>query len=453
MDRASAEKIYGENEQRFIKEWKEFLALKSVSTEPLYDQDCRKCAEWLVAHLSSIGFSAELLETPSKPTVYAFRKGVSGHPRVLYYGHYDVQPVEPLAGWSSEPFGPVLRDGRLYARGAMDNKGQTFYVLKALEQLIKHNELKSDVGILIEGEEECGSKGFMAGLPTWKDKIKADVLMVCDTGTLARGVPAITMGLRAIGHITVKLGGIHKDLHSGVHGGMIKNPATELCRLIATLHKPDGSVAVKNFYDGVQDIDPDDRILANRLPVTTEQYTAMVGVPPLGGEQSYTPLERRGFRPCIDVNGIHSGYDGPGVKTIIPSFAIAKISTRLVAGQVPQRCVELIQEHLRQHAPQGLELTVEGHGSPGKALALSSKSEVVKNARQILKAVSGHDPLFLWEGASIPVVSVLAEMTGAQPLLVGFGLEEDNMHAPNESFSLEQFKDGFLYASMMLSSF
>ncbi|MBN8549646.1 MAG: M20/M25/M40 family metallo-hydrolase [Deltaproteobacteria bacterium] len=453
MERAVVEKIYQEHEKRFIEEWKEFLRFKSISTEPDYEQDCRKCAEWLVSHLRSIGFEASLLETPSKPTVYGFRKGTAGHPRVLYYGHYDVQPFEPRSEWKSDPFDPELRNGRLFARGAMDNKGQTFYVLKALEQLIKHDALKSDVTVLIEGEEEGGSEGFMAALAGWKDKLKADVLMVCDTGTLAPGVPAITMGLRAIGHLTIKLGGIHKDLHSGVHGGMVKNPATEMCRLIASLHNPDGSIAVKNYYDGVKEAAAEDRALANRMPITMEQYAGMVGVPPLGGEANYTPLERRGFRPCIDVNGIHSGYDGPGSKTIIPSFAIAKISARIVAGQDPKRCVELISQHLKAHAPKGLNLEVEGAAGPGRAVSLSSKSEIIQKARQVLLDVSGQEPLFMWEGSSIPVVSVLSEITGAEPLLVGFGVEEDNMHAPNESFSLTQFKDGFMYASMMFGSF
>lgn len=453
MDRACAEKSYNKNEPRFIQEWKEFLTLKSISTEPDYDQDCRKCAEWLAEHLRSIGFEAALLQTPTKPTVYGFRKGKPGHKRVLYYGHYDVQPAEPLELWKSDPFEPVLKEGRLYARGAMDNKGQTFYVIKALEQLIKADALNCDVTLLIEGEEESGSTGFMSALAGWKAKLNSDVLMVCDTGTLVRGVPGITMGLRCLGHVLVTLGGIQKDLHSGVHGGVVKNPATELCRLIATLHNPDGSVAVKNFYSGVRDIDPEDRILANRVPVTAEQYAAMVGVPPTGGEQNFTPLERRGFRPCIDVNGIHSGYGGPGVKTIIPATASAKISARLVAGQDPETCIELIARHLEERAPQGLVLKAERKIAPGKAVSLSSKSALIAQARQVLKEASGQDPLFLWEGASIPVVSILSEITGAEPLLVGFGLEEDNMHAPNESFSLSQFKDGYLYASLMFANF
>lgn len=451
MDKTLLENIYRDNEAKFLNEWKEFLRIPSISTDPQHDGDCRRCAEWLVEHLRAIGFESSLLETPSKPVVYATRTGSQPGPRVLFYGHYDVQPVDPVAEWQSSPFEPTLRDGRLYARGAVDDKGQVFYVLKALQELIKRNELKVPVTIVLEGEEECGSEGFMARLPSWKDKLGADILMVCDTGTMKAGIPAITMGLRAVAYCTVTLGGLRKDLHSGVHGGMVKNPATELARLIATLHDSKGRVAVRGFYEGVKDPDPHDKELVNRMPMTMAEYEAMIGVEPLGGEEDYSPLERRGFRPCLDLNGIYGGYSGPGRKTIIPASASAKISTRLVAGQDPQRCIDLIISHLKANAPRGLKIEIEGGAAPGRAISLSANSALIEKTSAVLKELSGYDPLYIWEGASIPVVSTLADLTGAEPLLVGFGLEEDNMHAPNESFSLDQFRDGFMYACMILN--
>lgn len=452
LNRAELEQVFQKNEARYIEQWKEFLRIPSVSTDPAHEQDCRRCAEWLVSQFSAIGFESKLLETPTKPTVYAHRKGRSGSPHVLFYGHYDVQPPDPLDLWKTPPFEPTIRDGRMYARGAEDNKGQVFYVLKALEYLMQSGQLNATVSLLIEGEEESGSEGFIAGLPSWKDKLDADILMVCDTGSLVPGVPAITMGLRSICHLNATLKGLRTDLHSGVHGGMIRNPATEIARLVATLHNPDGSIAVEGFYEGVNEPDPEDRELANRFPITPEQYKAMTGVEPLGGEKKYTPLERRGFRPCIDINGLGSGYQGPGVKTIIPSAATAKISARLVAGQNPERCAELIERHLKKHAPPGLTLEIERGAAPGKAVSLKSSSPLIKKARDVLVDLFEQEPLYMWEGASIPVVSVLAEAAGAEPLLVGFGLEEDNIHAPNESFGLSQLRDGFLYASMMLGS-
>lgn len=451
MDRSLIEKTFEQEKERFLSEWKEFLVFKSISTDPAYAPDCRECAEWLLNHLKKLGFEGELLETSGNPVVFAQRVGEPSKPTVVFYGHYDVQPVDPIELWKSDPFKPVLRDGRLYARGAQDNKGQVFYFLKALETLIKNNALNSTVKLFIEGEEESSSHGITEALPSWKDRTKGDILMVCDTGCLKPGVPTITMGLRGILNLTVKLSGLTKDLHSGVHGGVAPNPALEMARLLATLHTAVGIIAVKGFYDSVTPVDDEDRALSSVASLSTDEYKALTGVTPDGGEKGLSFSERRGLRPTIEVNGIHSGYGGPGTKTIIPSEAIAKLSARVVGGQDPEKILELIIDHLKSHAPKALTLEISEQGVGGPALLLSSKSEVVKRATDVLKGLFTVPVVYLWEGASIPIVSLFVKVSGAEPLLVGFGLDEDNIHAPNESFSIEQWKQGFLYASMFLA--
>jgi acetylornithine deacetylase/succinyl-diaminopimelate desuccinylase-like protein len=277
--------------------------------------------------------------------------------------------------------------------------------------------------------------------------------MVCDTGALVPGVPFVTMGLRGLVSLEVTLGGIHHDLHSGALGGVVKNPATELARLIASLHKADGSIAVERYYDEVTEFSAEDRTLANRSWPAEEIITKMLGVPPVGGEATYSAPERRGFRPTIEVNGMYSGYQGPGGKTIIPSVATAKLTSRLVSRQNPERCLQLILDHLKKHAPKGLEFKVVASHVGGPALALSSADPLVQRARTVLDTLSPVPAQFTWEGGSIPIVAELAKLSGARPLLVGFGLEEDKIHAPNESFAISQFRLGFLYACSMLTEF
>lgn len=453
--KTTCEQIYKENQKRFVDDWKEFLQYPSISADPAYEQDCQHCAAWLVQHLQGMGMKAELVPTVGKPLVYAEYQGLPDRPTILYYGHYDVQPVDPEELWESKPFVPEVRGERLYARGAQDNKGQTMYVLKALETLLKQNALQCSVRMFLEGEEESGSVGIAAAVKSLhKDgRLRGDVLMVCDTGSVAAGVSTITMGLRGIVYLEATMEGILHDLHSGSHGGMVKNPATELARLVATLHHADGSIAVKDFYEGVGEIAPQDRTLANAAPFSAQEYEEQIGLPPSGGELAFTPVERRGFRPTIEVNGFHSGYGGPGGKTIIPSRAFVKLSARLVGKQDPQKSLDRIVAHLQTHAPQDMKLSITDKGVGGPALLLSSQSPWIQEADRVLKQLSQQPTVYSWEGGSIPVVSSLAQVSGAEPLLVGFGLDEDRIHAPNESFSLRQFELGFLYATMMFSRF
>lgn len=452
MDNSKWENICTKEFSRYLQEWQEFLAFKSISTDPAYVADCNDCAKWLTNHLGSIGFTAKILETKSKPVVFAQYRSSNPSSRVLYYGHYDVQPVDPLELWTSNPFKAEVRGERLYARGAQDNKGQSFYFIKACEALIREKRLNCDLTILLEGEEESSSFGLLQALPAWKDKIQADYLLVCDTGCLGEGIPTITMGLRGIVYLTATLLGPNHDLHSGHYGGVVKNPATELARLMAGLHDQNGHICVEDFYDGVEAIGPEDRELAKQFPMDIQQIRKLTGVEPIGGETTFSPLERSAFRPTIEINGIYAGYSGPGTKTIIPSRAGAKITSRLVGNQDPELSLQRIIKHLQNHAPSGLKLEISEEGVGGPAILLKANSEIVKKARSVLENVCSREITYTWSGGSIPVVSILSKLSGATPLLVGFGLEEDNIHAPNESFSLAQWKQGFLYVASILES-
>jgi acetylornithine deacetylase/succinyl-diaminopimelate desuccinylase-like protein len=453
MDKETLEAAFEAGQDRMIEKWKEFLSFPSISADAAHASDCVNCATWLCDHLATIGVQSRLLETATKPVVFGELPGAADAPTVLFYGHYDVQPVDPPEAWVSPPFEPEWRDNRMYARGAQDNKGQVFYVIMALEALIASGVELPNIKIFIEGEEECGSDSLAAQLEEWKDLIAADVLMVCDTGTQIPGTGCITMGLRGIVHFTATLTGSKYDLHSGVHGGKAPNPAVAMARLIATLHDDEGHVLVDGFYDGVVEPTAEERRLANEVPFDAAAYESETGVEPAGGELAFTPAERIGFRPCLDLNGIHSGYGGAGGKTIIPSVATAKISARLVAGQDLGAVLESIVKHLQRHAPPALHLDISDQAVGGPGLRLDIDSPILQKAKTILRELTGKDALLYWEGASIPIVASLQRVSGGEPLLVGFGHEEDNIHAPNESFSIEQFRSGFIYVGMLLSSF
>ena len=446
----SLQTLCSSQQGRFFEELKDLLSFKSISTDPEYDAECRRSAEWLVSHIQRLGLAAELRETGHKPVVFASHQGSPDRPRILVYGHYDVQPVDPLDLWRSNPFEATLKGDRLYARGASDDKGQVFFILKAIEALRNANNLDCPLTLVIEGEEESGSAGLESKLHSWADDLKADILMVCDTGALRPGVPCMTMGIRGLVSLELTLGGIKHDLHSGGHGGLVKNPAVEMARLIASLHHPDGSIAIPGYYDGVLPFSSKEREMAQRSSVKPEDYERLVGVPPLGGEAGLTITERRGIRPTIEVNGLTSGYSGPGTKTIIPSRATVKITSRLVAEQNPERCLGLLLQHIERNAPKGLKLEITSTHVGGPALRLSADSPLLGKVQNILREVCGTTPDVTWEGGSIPVVAKLREISGAEPLMVGFGLEEDCIHAPNESFAWSQFRLGFLYAAMAL---
>lgn len=443
---------YHGNLTRFIDEWKVFLSHRSISADPSFHHECVECAAWVKGHLDGLGFKTEVWQTDTKPVVFAERIGDSSKPAVLFYGHYDVQPVDPLELWTSDPFEGVIRDGRMYARGAEDNKGQVFYFFKALEALIASGVTLPTIKILIEGEEESGSVALYANASRWRERLAADVLMVCDTGMTTPGVPCVTMGLRGIAHCEVRVTGPLMDVHSGLFGGVIANPLHALAAIVASLHRPDGSVAVPSFYDGVVEPSDAQRKLLQGSPLNVREFEEFLGVPLAGGESRFSVEERRGLRPTLEINGIGGGYQGAGGKTVIPATAVAKLSMRLVPGQDPQRTLDAVVRYLEGCASPGVNVSVDDQKVGGPALALSVDAPVLKKVAEAVRREFGVEPAYEWEGASIPVLTTLASCSGAEPVLVGFGMREDNIHSPNESFSLKQFEEGYRYVCAFLST-
>lgn len=448
------EQLFRNNQRSILQDWERLLRFKTIGTESAYQQDCIDCAQWLSHRLASHGFNANVVETDNQPFVFAERYVGDDRPVILFYGHYDVQPVDPLTQWISPPFDPQWREGRLYGRGAQDNKGQLFYTLCAMEALIAANKLDLNIKVLIEGEEESGSKSLNHVLGKWEDRLKADVIMVHDTLTVASGAPTLVMGLRGIVNLNVEVHGASHDLHSGLHGGLAPNAAQGAAQLIASLFNQDGGVNIEGFYDGVQPPDDNEKKLACSLPFDRKAYEQQAGTSPEGGIRSAQPFERVGFLPSLDINGFHSGYGGDGMKTIIPSTAQIKITARLVAGQEPEDILNAIVAHLYRHLPPGLRLTITDKGVGGSGLRLDPTCTTVLKSRHALETVCPDQAVaFLWEGASIPIVARLCAISGGTPILTGFGHETDRIHAPNESFSLEQFKKGYLYTAQFLQSF
>lgn len=436
--------------ERFIEEWKEFLSFPSISTDPNFSEACLECSNWLADHLVKLGFECEQLQTKGHPVVFGNRKGAVGRPTVLFYGHYDVQPPDPLDLWRSAPFEPEIRNGRMYGRGAQDNKGQVFYFIKALEGLLAQNVELPTIKILIEGEEESGSEGISVELPNWSERVSADILMVCDTGMIDASVPTITMGLRGMAGCEIRVHGPSYDLHSGVFGGIVANPLHELARIAALLHDDSGRVAVPGFYDGVESPSADLSRRVSEAPIDIDRLQQTIGVPFVGGERNFGILERRGLRPTLEINGIGGGYQGSGGKTVIPSSGFMKISMRLVKGQNPERIISSLESFVAGAISDGCRIEVIDKNAGGEALLLPVDSDVLKTATGVIRDEFGVEPALLWEGASIPIIPLLEQVSGATPLLIGFGLEEDAIHAPNESFSLKQFEDGFRYVSAFL---
>jgi acetylornithine deacetylase/succinyl-diaminopimelate desuccinylase-like protein len=446
----TARDYFATHVERFINEWKKFLSFKSISADPAYHDDCVACAAWLRSHLEQLGFNASVWPSETQPLVFAERRGNPNKPTVLFYGHYDVQPVDPIDLWHSDPFEATVKDGRMFARGAQDNKGQLFYFIKALEALFALGADLPTIKLLIEGEEESGSDAMRAGLSSWKEPLAADILMVCDTGTVKLGTPTVTMGLRGMAHCEVRVYGPKADVHSGVFGGMILNPLQALVKILSSLHAADGAVAVPGFYDGVPPLTNEDRAMVSSAPINLEALKDFVGVPFAGGERGYTALERRGVRPVLEINGMGGGYQGAGSKTVIPAYAMAKLSMRLVRGQDPDKTLAAVVKHLHDVTPDGVRVEVVECAAVGPALQLSTRSAVLETLKRAMLKEFNIEPAYLWEGASIPIIPLLAETSRAEPLLVGFGQEDDNIHSPNESFSLRQFEEGYRYVTAFL---
>ncbi len=439
---AAVQDYIAANRDRFLEELKSLLRIPSVSADPAYKSAMTEAAGFVHQQLARLGFRSEIVPTAGHPIVYAEWLNQPGAPTVLVYGHYDVQPPDPLDLWTTPPFEPTVRDGQLFARGATDDKGQFYTHLKSVEAwLAVTGSLPVNVKFVIEGEEEVGGANLDKFLEDRKQQLACDVAVVSDTSQYAPGVPAITYGLRGIIACEVTLTGPRKDLHSGVFGGSVTNPVNALCQLIARLHDADGHVQIPGFYDGVQALTDEERRQWQELPFDEAAYRQELGVDVCAGEAGFTTLERRWGRPTCDVNGMFGGYTGVGPKTIVPSKATAKITCRLVPTQDPQAVTRNLEQFLRQHCPAGVQLKfTDFHGCP--AFVFDPDSPYIAAAKSAIQTGFGVEPVLIREGGSIPVVSNFRETLGVDTLLLGWGQNTDNLHSPDEHFSLDAFQRG-----------
>lgn len=431
-----------QHEARHLEELKAFLRIPSISALSAHKADMVKAANWLVEQLKAAGLQrAELIETPGHPVVYAEWLGAPGAPTALIYGHYDVQPVDPEHLWETPPFEPTVRDGKIYARGASDDKGQVFQHIKALEALLAtEGKLPVNVKLLIEGEEEVGSTHLDDFVLANQELLKADVLVISDTPLYAKGQPALCYGLRGLAALELTLTGAKGDLHSGLYGGAVQNPLHALVELLASLHE-NGRVAVKGFYDRVVELTVEERAEFAALPFDEAAYRAELGVPELFGEPGYTPTEQTWARPTLELNGVWGGFQGEGTKTVIPNQAHAKITCRLVPDQDPKEIQQLIQAHLEAHLPPGVTLSVTLQDT-ARPVVTAIDHPALQAAAAALAEGYGKAPYFTRMGGSVPVVETFANRLGLPAVLMGFGLPDENFHAPNEHFNLDNYEIG-----------
>jgi acetylornithine deacetylase/succinyl-diaminopimelate desuccinylase-like protein len=438
----SVEKFISEKQSQSEAELFELLRIKSVSADSRLKDEVRKAGQWVEARLARIGLKTELVETAKHPIVYAESPKIPGKPTVLVYGHYDVQPPDPENEWKSPPFEPTVRDGNVFARGSSDDKGQMLtHVLGADAWISVTGSLPVQLKFVIEGEEEVGSESLYAFLESRAASLTADVAVISDTAQFARGQPAITYGLRGLAYFELFLQGPKQDLHSGTFGGGVTNPANVLAEMIASLKDPDGKVLIPGFYDDVLPLSQRERDQYAALPFTDENFMKQVGVTGLFGEKGYSTLERRSARPTMDVNGLTSGYQGEGAKTVLPAKASAKFSCRLVPNQDPSKVGAALEAKLKSLCPPGIQMKlVAHHGAPGVVIPL--ESPFVSAAARAIEHGFGNRPVFIREGGSIPVVTALRQKLKIDTLLLGWGLDDDNLHSPNEKFSLADYQRG-----------
>lgn len=430
------------NKERFFDELFSLLRIPSVSSLDEHKPDMMRCAQRLTELLKEAGADhAGIYPTSGHPVVFASRTVDPSLSTVLVYGHYDVQPVDPIELWNSDPFEPEIRDGAIYARGANDDKGQLFMHVKAFEYLSRTGKLRHNVKFILEGEEEIGSPSLAAWARDHKDLLKADIILVSDTTMISEQVPSINCGMRGLSYVEIKVTGPDKDLHSGHYGGAVANPLNVLCDIVSSLIDRDGHITVKGFYDDVIELSAEDRAKLARAPFDPDEYKKFLNIAEVKGEKGYTTLERTGIRPCLDVNGIWGGYTGEGAKTVIPSEAHAKISMRLVPDQDSGKITELFEKHIRSIAPPYVKVDVKRyHGGNGFLIPISSPA--YQAASRAMTEVYGTEPVPSRGGGSIPILADLQKILGIDPLLMGFGLERDTIHSPNESYLLSQFFKG-----------
>lgn len=433
------------NKNRFIEELISFLSIPSVSAQPEYRADVQQAAEFIRDQLLAAGADqACLINSIGNPLVYADKMVDPQLPTVLVYGHYDVQPPDPYELWHSAPFNPTIQGHNIFARGASDDKGQVYIHIKALETMLALESLPCNVKFIIEGEEETGSEAISKFLEDSANHalLKADVILVSDTTILSIDQPSLTTGLRGIASMELTLIGPNRDLHSGVYGGAVGNPIHILCQMIAALHDENQRIAIPGFYDKVVNLTADKRVELNKAPFDLQAYQQALGIETVVGEKGYTTLERVGIRPSLDVNGIWGGYTGAGTKTILPSQAHAKITIRLVPDQDPSEVIESLSQYLTFLAPPGTRLDIKRAPKGYKAVVLNEDSIGFQAARKAFAEVWGKNPLSMKEGGSVPIITKFREQLGTDVVLLGFGLDSDAIHSPNEHFSLITFEKG-----------
>jgi acetylornithine deacetylase/succinyl-diaminopimelate desuccinylase-like protein len=438
------------NDERFVRELQTLIRFPSISAQPEHKRDLLACAEWLAKHFAALGLQTKLHPTRGHPVILARTPHRAGLPTVLIYGHYDVQPPEPFELWKTPPFEPVIRDGKIFGRGASDNKGQFFAHVKAVEAFLRtRTPLPVNVILLIEGEEEVGSVSLATFVKANGKKLRADYIVISDTGMFSPRHPTVTYATRGIAALEIRVDGPSRDLHSGVFGGSVANPALMLAKLLAGCINDSGRVTVPGFYDGVKPLARWEREEFRKLPFDEKAYARMLGVPALAGEKGYSTLERRWARPTFEINGIFGGYQGPGGKTIVPGWAGAKITCRLVPNQTPEKIARLVRQHLQECCPDSVRLSfLEEHHAP--VFLGSPKGRGARAAAIALERAFGHKAVFAREGGSLPILDVFKRNLGAEILLVGLGLPDDNWHSPNEKMDLANFRGGICMSIELL---
>lgn len=430
------------NSERFESELFDLLRIPSISAQSSHKGDMVRCAEWLAASLLKAGADkAEVMPTEGNPVVYAEKIIDPKAKTVLVYGHYDVMPVDPVEEWNTDPFEPVIKDGRIWARGANDDKGQSFMHVKAFEAMVNCGELPCNVKFMLEGEEEIGSASLYKWCRDNKKMLKADVILVSDTSLIGWETPSITCGLRGLCYMEVEVTGPNKDLHSGLYGGAVANPANVLTRMVASLIDENGHITIPGFYDDVRELTPAERRAFNKAPFCLREYKKALEIGDVEGEDGYTTIERTGVRPSLDVNGIWGGYIEEGTKTVIPSKASAKISMRLVPDQDYVKIGKLFEKHFKAIAPKSVKVKVRTlHG--GVPYVSPTDLPAYKAAAKALEETFGKKPLPYYSGGSIPIISGFEKILGLKSILMGFGLDRDAIHSPNESYGLDNFYRG-----------
>jgi acetylornithine deacetylase/succinyl-diaminopimelate desuccinylase-like protein len=438
------------NRDRYLEELKGFLAIPSISALPQHAGDVKRCADWCVEEMRRIGLqNVRLIDTPGNPVVYGDWLGAEGAPTILFYGHYDVQPVDPLELWESPPFEATVRDGEIYARGSADDKGQVFMHFKAVEAHLKQSgRLPVNIKFILEGEEEVGSVNLDDFIRAHKGELGADVVVISDSPMFARGVPSICYGLRGLVYFQLDLRGSGTDLHSGSFGGAVANPAMVLAQVLAQMKDRGGRIKIPGFYDDVVPLQEEERKAWASLPFNEKQYKKDFGIPKLLGESGYTTLERTWARPTFEVNGLLSGFTGEGAKTVLPAVAMAKVSMRLVPNQSPDTIARLFEDYVKKVAPKTVELKVTRmHG--GKPWMTSYDNPFVQAAARAIEKGFGQKPVLTREGGSIPVVSTFQEELGLPSVLFGVGLPDENAHAPNEKLDVGNFHGGIIASAIL----